>query len=105
MLADWDRDRGLTLGLGPRYEALVAPRGHEVKDVVSQGQQLLVVRERLPSTSDLRARLQGGSELKGCGGPLVGCGLPKGRGEPRTSSSSIVTSTRTKLEHQTTRPN
>ena len=59
----------------------------------------------LPSRSDLRARLQGGSELKGCGGPLVGCGLPKGRGEPRTSSSSNVTSTRTKLVHQTTRPN
>ena len=46
MLADWDRDRALTLGLGPGYEAPVAPQGHEVQDVVSRRQQLLVVRER-----------------------------------------------------------
>ena len=45
-MAYWDRDRGLTLGLGLGYEALVAPRGHEVQDVVNRRQQLLVVLER-----------------------------------------------------------
>ena len=60
MLAYWDRDRGLTLGLGPGYEALVAPRGHEVQDVVSRRQQLLVVRERFALDIRSAGALAGG---------------------------------------------
>ena len=60
MLADWDRDRALTLGLGPGYEAPVAPRDHEVQDIVSQRQQLLVVRERFALDIRSAGALAGG---------------------------------------------
>ena len=72
MLAYWDRDCWLTLGLGPGYEAAVAPRDHEVKDIVSQRQQLLVVRERFALDIRSAGALSGGESVEGLRGTAGG---------------------------------